>query len=45
MKLARTAAAALLLAALAACGTSPTGPVEAPDAPLYEEGTQHGSGG
>lgn len=45
MKIARVFACALLLAGLAACDTSPTGPTPAPDAPQHDSGTQHGSGG
>lgn len=45
MKLARALAFGLLVAVLAACGTSPTEPAPAPDAPRHDEGTQHGSGG
>jgi hypothetical protein len=46
MKLARALACGLLLAVLAACGTSsPTEPTPVPDAPQHDGGTQHGSGG
>ena len=45
MKLARAFACALLLAALTACGTSPTGPAHATDPPQHQGATHHGSGG
>lgn len=45
VKLARAFACTLLLAALAACGNTPTGPTPAPDSPRHNQGTQHGSGG